>query len=100
MLVENDRGAAWNVIYAKAKPTPMHRHRYFFAGLDLSTATIRVTQPDASRSPPADGETKAGAILQKPFNAEALKRFLADAVAGTADRQAIGTGPVNRNELR
>ena len=46
LLVENDRGAAWNVVYAKDKPTPMHRHRYFFAGLDLNTATIRVTQPD------------------------------------------------------
>ncbi len=46
LLVKNDRGAAWNVVYAKDKPTPMHRHRYFFAGLDLNTATIRVTQPD------------------------------------------------------
>ncbi|HUE66130.1 MAG TPA: hypothetical protein VMO78_17295 [Rhizomicrobium sp.] len=46
LLVDNDRGAAWNVVYAKDKPTPMHRHRYFFAGLDLNTATIRVTQPD------------------------------------------------------
>ena len=30
---------------------------------------------NASRSPPADGETKAGSTLQKPFNAEALKRY-------------------------
>jgi hypothetical protein len=46
LLVENDRGAAYNVEYPKDQPTPMHRHRYFFAGLDLNTATIRVTQPD------------------------------------------------------
>jgi len=46
LLVENDRGAAYNVVYPKDQPTPMHRHRYFFAGLDLNTATIRVTQPD------------------------------------------------------
>jgi hypothetical protein len=46
LLVENDRGAAYNVVYPKDQPTPLHRHRYFFAGLDLNTATIRVTQPD------------------------------------------------------
>lgn len=46
LLVENDRGAAYNVVYPKDQPTPMHRHRYFFAGLDLNTATIKVTQPD------------------------------------------------------
>ena len=46
LLVENDRGAAYNVEYPKDQPTPMHRHRYFFAGLDLNTATIKVTQPD------------------------------------------------------
>ncbi len=46
LLVENDRGAAYNVLYPKDQPTPLHRHRYFFAGLDLNTATIRVTQPD------------------------------------------------------
>jgi hypothetical protein len=47
LLVENDRGAAYNVVYPKDQPTPFHRHRYFFAGLDLNTATIRVTQPDS-----------------------------------------------------
>lgn len=46
LLVENDRGAAYNVVYPKDQPTPFHRHRYFFAGLDLNTATIKVTQPD------------------------------------------------------
>src|SRR5215469_10210249 len=46
LLVENDRGAAYNVIYPKNQPTPFHRHRYYFAGLDLNTATIRVTQLD------------------------------------------------------
>jgi len=40
LLVENDRGAAYNVEYPKDQPTPLHRHRYFFAGLDLNTATI------------------------------------------------------------
>jgi hypothetical protein len=46
LLVENDRGAAYNVVYPKDQPTPFHRHRYFFAGLDLNTATIKVTRLD------------------------------------------------------
>ena len=46
LLVENDRGAVYSVGYPKDQPTLMHRHRYFFAGLDLNTATIKVTQPD------------------------------------------------------
>jgi hypothetical protein len=48
LLVENDRGAAYNVVYPKDQSTPFHRHRYFFAGLDLITATIKVTQLDGS----------------------------------------------------
>jgi hypothetical protein len=45
LLVENDRGAAYNVLYFKDKPTAMHRHRYFFAGLDLNTASVSVQRP-------------------------------------------------------
>jgi len=45
LLVENDRGAAYNVDYFKDKPTAMHRHRYFFAGLDLNTASVTVKRP-------------------------------------------------------
>lgn len=48
LLVENDRGAAYDVTYVTGQPTPMHRHRYFSAGMDLNTATIKVTQPDGS----------------------------------------------------
>ncbi len=48
LLVENDRGSAYSVVYPKDRPTPFHRHRYFFAGLDLNTATIKVTQLDGS----------------------------------------------------
>jgi hypothetical protein len=46
LLVENDRGAAYNVVYPQGKPTSFHRHRYFFAGLDLNTATIKVTDTE------------------------------------------------------
>jgi hypothetical protein len=45
LLVENDRGAAYNVLYFKDKPTAMHRHRYFFAGLDLNTASVVGKRP-------------------------------------------------------
>ena len=53
LLVENDRGAAYNVSYEKDKPTAMHRHRYFFAGLDLNTASVTVKRPGETEwSPP------------------------------------------------
>jgi hypothetical protein len=45
LLVENDRGAAYNVTYEMGKPTAFHRHRYFFAGLDLNTASVSVKRP-------------------------------------------------------
>jgi hypothetical protein len=44
-LVENDRGAAYNVEYPMGQATPLHRHRYFFAGLDLNTAGLSVRNP-------------------------------------------------------
>jgi hypothetical protein len=40
LLVENDRGAAYNVMYFEGKAAGFHRHRYFFAGLDLNTASV------------------------------------------------------------
>jgi hypothetical protein len=48
LLVENDRGAAYNVVYEINKPSPMHRHRYFFAGLDLNTASVKFTNLDGT----------------------------------------------------
>jgi len=56
LLVENDRGAAYNVIYPKDQPTPFHRHRYDFAGLDLNTATIRVTD--------TEGKVRFGPVIK------------------------------------
>lgn len=50
LLIENDRGAAYDVVYPVNEPTSMHRHRYGFAGLDLNTATLKVTQPDGTSS--------------------------------------------------
>jgi hypothetical protein len=45
LLVENDRGAAYNVMYFGGKPAGLHRHRYFFAGLDLNTAGVVGKRP-------------------------------------------------------
>lgn len=56
LLVENDRGAAYNVDYPKDRPTPFHRHRYFFAGLDLNTATIKVTD--------IEGKVRLGPVIK------------------------------------
>jgi hypothetical protein len=47
-LVENNRGAAYNVTYLKDRPSPMHQHRYPFVGLDLETASIQVTGLDGT----------------------------------------------------
>jgi hypothetical protein len=48
-LIENDRGIAWNVEYYRDKPSPLHEHPYFFAGLDLNTGAVVTRKP---------GETK------------------------------------------
>lgn len=47
-LIENDRGAAYEVTYFKDRPSQMHQHRYPFAGLDLETASIKVTELDGT----------------------------------------------------
>ena len=53
LLVENDRGAAYNVSYFQGKPAGLHRHRYFFAGMDLNTAAVVGKRPgDADWGPP------------------------------------------------
>ncbi len=53
LLVENDRGAAYNVTYFLNKEAGLHRHRYFFAGLDLNTAAVVGKRPgDKDWGPP------------------------------------------------
>ncbi len=42
LLIDNDRGTAFNVVYKVGVPSPMHRHLYDFVGLDLNTAAIEV----------------------------------------------------------
>jgi hypothetical protein len=42
LLIDNDRGTAFNVVYKVGVPSPMHQHLYDFVGLDLNTAAIEV----------------------------------------------------------
>jgi hypothetical protein len=42
LLIDNDRGAAFNVVYTVGVASPMHQHLYDFVGLDLNTAAIEV----------------------------------------------------------
>lgn len=44
-LFENDRGAVFNTLYPVNKSSPVHRHRFWFAGLDLNTAAIVTRKP-------------------------------------------------------
>lgn len=44
LLIENDRGAAYDVTYLKDRPSPVHQHQYPFVGLDLETSAIKVTE--------------------------------------------------------
>jgi len=55
-LIDNDRGAAYHVVYQKDVPSPTHLHRYFFAGLDLNTATQKVTD--------INGTARLGTIIK------------------------------------
>lgn len=55
-LIDNDRGAAYHVVYQKGIPSPTHLHEYFFAGLDLNTATQNVTD--------INGKARLGAIVK------------------------------------
>lgn len=47
-LLENDRGAMWNVEFANGVGSAWHRHAYEFAGVELATAAFSVTSPDGA----------------------------------------------------
>lgn len=57
-LIDNDRGTAWNVIYYMNESSPMHRHPYFFAGLDLNTGSVVTRQPGSNEW------TQPGAVIK------------------------------------
>ncbi len=54
LILENDRGKAWDVLYPPGLPTGMHRHPSDFVGVELAEAYLKVTTPD--------GNSRANAI--------------------------------------
>jgi len=59
-VVDNDRVAVWDVHWPKGKPTPLHRHIYDVVGIDLSDATVKVTNSDGqSRT----SDVKSGGVV-------------------------------------
>jgi hypothetical protein len=50
-LFDNDRVTAWEVVWKKNIPQPIHRHRYDMAGVYLRYGPIRVTSPEGVVSP-------------------------------------------------
>jgi hypothetical protein len=50
-LFDNERVTAWEVIWKKDIPQPIHRHRYDMAGVYLRYGPIRVTSPEGVVSP-------------------------------------------------
>ncbi len=49
LLLDNAWGAAWDVIYAPGQPTPMHRHRFDFVGVELADSSVTITTPDGQK---------------------------------------------------
>jgi hypothetical protein len=53
LILENNRGKAWDVLYPPGLPTGMHRHPSDFVGVELAEAYLKVTTPDGkSRANP------------------------------------------------
>jgi uncharacterized protein YjlB len=50
-LFDNERVTAWEVVWKKDIPQPIHRHRYDMAGVYLRYGPIRVTSPEGVVSP-------------------------------------------------
>lgn len=46
LLLENERGAMWNVRLTQDVGTPWHKHLYEFAGVELAASAFSVTNPD------------------------------------------------------
>jgi hypothetical protein len=63
LILENDRGKAWDVLYPPGLPTGMHRHPSDFVGVELTDSFLKVTTPDGKSS--ADEVTR-GRIYMLP----------------------------------
>ena len=46
LLMENNRGSVWDVIYPPGVPTAMHRHGADFVGVELVASRLKITRPD------------------------------------------------------
>jgi hypothetical protein len=63
MILDNDRGRAWDVLYPPGLPTGMHRHPSDFVGVELADSYLKVTTPDGqSKTNPI----KRGTIYMLP----------------------------------
>jgi hypothetical protein len=50
LILENNRGNVWDVLYPPGLPTGMHRHPSDFVGVELTTSFLKVTQTDGKSS--------------------------------------------------
>jgi uncharacterized protein YjlB len=46
LVLENERGAMWNVTFVQDVGSHWHKHLYEFAGVELTAAAFSVTNPD------------------------------------------------------
>ena len=58
-VLANSWGTVWDVTYLPGQPTPMHRHRFDFIGVELADSAVTVTAPDgaAKTFPTRHGES-------------------------------------------
>ncbi|WNJ87894.1 hypothetical protein [Bosea sp. 685] len=45
-ILENDRGAMWNIDFAEGVGAHWHKHQFEFVGVELTTSAFTVTNPD------------------------------------------------------
>lgn len=45
-IIENDRGAVWNINFAEGVGAHWHKHQFEFVGVELTTSAFTVTNPD------------------------------------------------------
>lgn len=49
LILDNAWGSVWDVVYTPGKPTPMHRHRFDFVGVELADSAVTITTLDGRR---------------------------------------------------
>lgn len=48
LILENNRGAAWDIKFTQGLYSNFHKHRYHYVGVDLAYAAYEVIHPDGS----------------------------------------------------